>query len=333
MNGKGTGRRLALLLSLGLVAGTAMARDVYKGSLDPDIPRHRAVLEILSQLEANPKDAGLKNDLGCLIAQEGFWKDALREFDEAADLAPKDDRPSFNAGLVKAAKGEWYGARNYFQKATKRNPGNWPAWWMTGFAEEQLRNPSAAVEAYKVSLRVDTSLFDVSVNPYAAWSQLRSRVYLETYESRRVRALLPKSEQLENPEMVASFFQKSKKGGPPAGAPVPSAPTPEPRSGPVISAVPAASSAPSAPPPSAPVWNPRTTSRGRGEPVPAAPTPAPTPPPAAPPAPGAKPAPAVAGDLVRVEGEGAGSPGTVAPTPGGPGVLRGPGGMRPPAPN
>ena len=54
-----------------------------------------------------PQDAQLHNDLGCLVAWDGFWRDALRSFDTAAELAPKDSRPSFNAGLVQALRGEW----------------------------------------------------------------------------------------------------------------------------------------------------------------------------------------------------------------------------------
>jgi hypothetical protein len=312
MKVSGTGCLVALLLSV-LVEGTALARDVYKESLDPGIPRHRAVLDTLSLLEANPKDAGLKNDLGCLIAQEGFWRDALREFDEAADLDRKDGRPYFNAGLVKAAKGEWRGARSYFQRATKRDPGNWPAWWMVGFAQEQLGNESAAVAAYKVSLRVDASLFDVAVNPFAAWTHLKARVFLESYEIRRARAALASSEQLDDPGRVAAFFQKTKMGALP-GAPSP-APTPEPKTGPVISAVPPASTAPRPNAAEGPMWNPAAGMRRRDEARPGAlppdqPTePPPTPP--APPAPGTQPG--------VNPGDGQPRFGANVPGPGGPG--------------
>ena len=36
---------------------------------------------------------------------------------------------------------------------------------MRGFAEEQLGEIESAVDDYKTSLRVDTSLFDVATNP------------------------------------------------------------------------------------------------------------------------------------------------------------------------
>jgi Tetratricopeptide repeat len=319
MKVSGTGCLVALLLSV-LVEGTALARDVYKGSLDPGIPRHRAVLDTLSQLEANPKDAGLKNDLGCLIAQEGFWRDALREFDEAADLDRKTGHPYFNAGLVKAAKGEWRGARSYFQRATKRDPGNWPAWWMVGFAEEQLGNKSAAVAAYKVSLRVDTSLFDVAVNPFAAWTNLKVRVFMETYDARRARATLPTSEQLDDPDRVASFFQKTKRGSSSGEKPAP-APTPERKTGPVVSSIPAESSGKSTAT-SGPVWNPREPNlRRRDETRPGAVPPAqPTEPPPTPPTPPAPPAPGTQPGVNP--GDGQPPFGANVPGPGGPGGRR-----------
>ena len=63
---------------------------------------------------------------------------------------------------------------------------------MLGFAEEKLGNPNAAVKAYATSLRVDTSLFDVKRNPYAAQTRLKARVLLETYDARASPAPLPR---------------------------------------------------------------------------------------------------------------------------------------------
>lgn len=195
---------LPLLLSL-----PAAARDVYKPYLDPAIPRHRAILDTLARLELEPKNAGLKNDLGCLVALDGFWRDALREFEEAAELDEKDSRPHFNAGLVRAWRSEWRSARRAFRRAVDRDPGNWPAWWMLGFANEQLGRLRPAIEAYKVSLRTGTSLFDVEVNPFAMSSRLKPAVLLETYEKRLVQAAMPTSQQVSDPDRIAAFLQPS----------------------------------------------------------------------------------------------------------------------------
>jgi hypothetical protein len=323
----GTGRLAAILLFLlaCLAGGPAEARDVYKAFLDPGIPRHRAVLDTLQRLEANPLDAGLKNDLGCLIAQEGFWRDAIREFEEAGKLDKKASRPYFNAGLVRAMRSEWRDARGAFQKAADRDPGNWPAWWMLGYAEEQLGNTDAAVDAYKRSLRVDNSLFDVTVNPYAAQTKLRLRVFLETYDNRRVRVMLPSSEQLSDPERVASFFQKEQKGDSRSAA----VPVVEPKSGPVISSVPAASTM--APPPARtrPTgWNPQASSlRRRDESRQPPDMQQPPPPPVPTLAPSATVA-APAGEAAGQSVSGTAGPGVGGPGMGGPGI----GGAPPPAP-
>lgn len=214
-------------------ASPAAGKDVYKGSLDPSIPHHAAILDTLSKIEKAPTDGALYNDLGCLVAWDGFWRDALRSFDTATELAPKDSRPSFNAGLVKALRGEWWDARSRFRKAVKTDPGNWSAWWMLGFAEEMLGHEGAAIAAYSRSLRVDTSLFDAKVNPFAVATRLRARVLLETYERRRVDAAIPFSNQLSDPSRVASFFQhvtKTPKGTVEIEEP--------PRTGPVVTSVP-----------------------------------------------------------------------------------------------
>ncbi len=200
--------RLAGALALCLAAarpGPLAARDVYKGFLDPGIPQHRATLDLLARIEKTPNDASLHNDLACLIARDGFWRDALREFALAARLDKTDGRPLYNAGLVHATRGEWGGAASSFRKAVQRTPGNWTAWWMLGFAEERRGNEGAAVAAYKASLRVDTSLFDLRRNPFAAQTHLKGRVLLETLESRLTRAALPMTEQMVQPELVGSF--------------------------------------------------------------------------------------------------------------------------------
>jgi hypothetical protein len=223
----------------------AAAKDVYKAYLDPSIPAHKAALDTLEKLKENPKDPALHNDLGCLIARDGYWKDALAEFDEAARLDKKFGKPHFNAGLVYAARGEWHSARRAFSRAVDRDRGNWTAWWMLGFAEERLGNVSAAVDSYGRALRVDTSLFDVAHNPWAADTKLKSRVLLETYPTRLARAGLPSSEQIEQPARLATFFQRSG----PTRVTVSTAvsaeppPTPEPaappvQSGPVVTTAP-----------------------------------------------------------------------------------------------
>lgn len=221
------------LLALVLGASAASGKDLYKGSLDPGIPHHAAILDTLARIEKTPGDAQLHNDLGCLVAWDGFWRDALRSFDKAAELAPKDSRPWFNAGLVEALRGEWGNARSRFRKAVKVDPGNWPAWWMLGYSEESLGHDDAAAAAYSQSLRVDTSLFDPKTNPFAVSTRLKARVLLETYDRRRVDAALPFANQLEDPSRVSRFFQsRVKKPEAPAAAEEAA------RTGPVVTTVP-----------------------------------------------------------------------------------------------
>jgi tetratricopeptide (TPR) repeat protein len=143
------------------------------------------------------------------MAREGSWRDALREFGEAAGLDRRDSRPDFNAGLVRATRSDWPRARSDFQRATKRDSGNWPAWWMLGFAEEQLGNRSAALAAYRAAIRIDTSLFDTAVNPFAERTRLNRRVLSDTEGNRLLRATLPGSKQATDPGRVARFFQMS----------------------------------------------------------------------------------------------------------------------------
>jgi hypothetical protein len=277
-------RRARFAGALALCAAIAWplaARDVYRGFLDPGNPQHRATLDLLERLEKTPNDASLHNDLACLIARDGFWRDALREFGVAAKLDKADSRPLFNAGLVHAMRGEWGSAASSFRKAVSRGPGNWAGWWMLGFAEEQRGNQSAAIDAYKTSLRVDTSLFDVRRNPFAARTRLKGRVLLESLDARVYRLALTAAEQMAQPDLVTSFQQGHVAVVAVPGAPVPAdAPVPEDRAsktgpgGPVVTSVPPVSATRPAPRPgssiSAPVSTPPpvpTVTRAK-EPIP-----------------------------------------------------------------
>ncbi len=183
-------------------------------------------------------------------------------------------------------RGEWGSAASSFHKAVSRTPGNWAGWWMLGFAEEQRGNESAAVAAYKTSLRVDTSLFDVRKNPFAARTRLKGRVLLESLDARLYRQALPATEQMAEPDLVTSFQHGhvgvlAVPGAPvPAGAPAPGVPASEARvprpgpAGPVVTSVPPVSASRPAPRPgsnvSAPVAAPPpvpTVTRA-GEPIP-----------------------------------------------------------------
>lgn len=213
---------LAMLFPL-LLSGGGRADDGYKAVLDDGIPLHRAVRETLALIEKNPNDAALQNDLGTLLAWKGNYPNALESFEKAADLDEKDGKPLFNAGLVEVLKGNWHTARSRFRKATKRDPGNFQAWWMLGWTEERLGHTNAAVDAYKHAIVVDTSLYDIRRNPFAAMTALRGRVLLETYGSRFMKATLPQQQQFEDPARIGAFFQRSHPASPVPGAPAPSA--------------------------------------------------------------------------------------------------------------
>ncbi len=194
------------LMSLAL-AFPILARDVYRGFLDPAIPHHRAALKILADLEKDPLNAELKNDLACLIARDGFWRDAIREFEESAKLDKKlATKPYFNAGLVSLWRGEIGTARGYFKKSVKADPGNWPAWWMIGYTYERQGYDRSAIKNYARSMRVDTSLFNVTRNPYAADSRLKSQVLLLSYNARMTRAAQGYVEQLADRKGVLDLM-------------------------------------------------------------------------------------------------------------------------------
>ncbi len=208
-----------VLLLLTSPAATHAADEGYKAVLDDQIPLHRAIKETLALIEKNPNDASLHNDLGALLAWNGTYPNALESFAKAAELDKKDAKPLFNAGLVEVLKGNWHTARKRFQQATRREPGNFQAWWMVGWTEERLENTDAAVDAYKHAVVNDTTLWDIRRNPFAATTRLKGRVLLETYRARVLKTTLPLQEQFEDPARMESFFQRSRPAAAPAAPP------------------------------------------------------------------------------------------------------------------
>jgi len=108
-----------------------------------------------------------------------------------------------------------------------------------GYAEEQLGNTQSALEAYKTSLRMDTSLFDVRKNPFAANSRLKAMVLTATYDKRLARAAMPRRRSSRmRPHRRAPAAEQGRAAD--CGLRRPEAPPSA--TGPIITNVPAASS-------------------------------------------------------------------------------------------
>jgi tetratricopeptide (TPR) repeat protein len=144
-------------------------------SLDAQISR---TLEGLRVDDTNPQ---LHNELGALLVQKGFPKDAEREFERAVDLDKQYYPAWYNLGMVRAARGDEGGSRRAFRATVHYKPGHAMALFQLGLIEEKLKHTDRAVELYAKALSINPALIQPSVNPRILDTKLVHRALIEMY--------------------------------------------------------------------------------------------------------------------------------------------------------
>jgi tetratricopeptide (TPR) repeat protein len=138
----------------------------------------------LAAVRQNPDSARTHNDLGVLLVQKGFPKDAEREFERSVDADSHFYPAWYNLGLVRASRGEELGARHAFYRTVNYKPGHALALFQLGLIEEKRQNTGKAVKLYAKAYGINPSLLDVSVNPRVLDSKLTHLALLELYPSK-----------------------------------------------------------------------------------------------------------------------------------------------------
>jgi tetratricopeptide (TPR) repeat protein len=145
------------------------------------------IQETLNGLRANPHSAVLHNDLGSLLVQKGFPKDAEREFERAIDGDSRFYPAWYNLGLVRASQGDHSGASRAFRKTVRLRKGHGPALFQLGLMAEKRGNSSDAIAYYAKAFRHNRELLDVRHNPRLIDSKLIPLALLENYNRDHVR--------------------------------------------------------------------------------------------------------------------------------------------------
>ena len=146
-----------------------------------------AINATLDGLRANPDSPALHNELGSLLVQKGFPKDAEREFERAIN-ADRTFYPAwYNLGLVRAAADDHMGARRAFRNTVEHKPGHSQALFQLGLIEEERGNIERAVSLYAKAFRINPALMAVRVNPRIIDSKLVHRALIEMYPTEHER--------------------------------------------------------------------------------------------------------------------------------------------------
>lgn len=195
-------RLLVLAVAALTLAGCAAVRDArnhfnsknpydrppfYMKYLNPASPLDAQIQQTVDALHAQPRNAALHNQLGQLLLQKGFPKDAEAEFERAVDADSHFYPAWYNLGLVRAANGNYTGARYAFNRTVQYKPGHAAGLFQLGLLEEKAQHTTEAVDLYAKAFSINHALLDVRVNPRILDSHLIDLALIKLYPNDHAR--------------------------------------------------------------------------------------------------------------------------------------------------
>ena len=145
------------------------------------------IAQTIEALRQNPDAASLHNQLGALLVEKGFPRDAEREFERAVNAEGRFYPAWYNLGLVRAARGDDLGARRAFYRTVDLKPGHAAALFQLGLIEERRENTQQAIELYAKAFAINPALLDVEVNPRILDTELTHLALLHLYPAKHTR--------------------------------------------------------------------------------------------------------------------------------------------------
>ena len=220
-------KRSLLLVATLAAFGCAQIRDLRKPDpqpyQDPFYAKYlntgttldAQIQHTLEALRADESNARLHNELGALLVQKGFPKDAEREFERAVNLDRRYYPTWYNLGMIRAARGDEGGARRAYERTVHYKPGHPMALFQLGLIEEKLSHTDRAIALYAKALSINPALIEPDVNPRVLDSKLVHRALIAMYETEHAR------ETMQFQDVSAPSERKAAQ---PQAAPSPEAP-------------------------------------------------------------------------------------------------------------
>jgi len=182
-------RTLLLLVTLAAIGCTQFRKPqtseyeapFYAKYLNTGSALDAAINRTLDGLRADPNSSALHNDLGALLVQKRFPKDAVRELERSIDLDRKNYQAWYNLGLVRASLGDESGARRAYMAAIHHKPGHALALFQLGLIEEKLDHTDRAVDLIAKALLINPRLIEPGVNPRILDTQLLHLALIKMY--------------------------------------------------------------------------------------------------------------------------------------------------------
>lgn len=190
-------KRLALLAAALMIIGgcsatrsdneNPYANPFYAKYLNTGSTLDADIAQTLHALQQDPKSPELHNNLGALLVEKGFPKDAEREFERAVNLDSHFYPAWYNLGLVRASRGDELGSKRALSRTVDLKPGHAAALFQLGLIEEKRGHRDRAIELYAKSFGINPSLLDVQVNPRILDTKLTAYALLRLYPDAHAR--------------------------------------------------------------------------------------------------------------------------------------------------
>ena len=188
-------KRLGLLLAAIAIAACSANRNsnpyekplFYEQFLNTGSVLDARIHQTLVDLRQNPNSAVLHNELGALLVQKKFPKDAAREFERAINADSRFYPAWYNLGLVRASLGDRIGARRAFHRTVSLRKGHGPALFELGLMAEKSGDRESAIDYYAKAFKHNRELLDVRMNPRILESDVIDLALLKNYEADKAR--------------------------------------------------------------------------------------------------------------------------------------------------
>jgi tetratricopeptide (TPR) repeat protein len=171
----------------------------YRRFLVPGNPLDDRILEQEKRIADHPDSADLHNDMGNLLAQRRFPKEARQEYETALKLDKHHFLAAYNLGMVWETVGEYSHAIAAYEKSVNLNRGFPPARFRLGHLYERRGSNSQAIEQYARAIEIDPEMREPRYNPLVVDSALMGQVSLVIYQRDRARAELADEGRFADP--------------------------------------------------------------------------------------------------------------------------------------
>lgn len=162
---------------------------VYEKYLVKGNPKDDKILKLLELIKENPKVSEYHNNLGVLLMEKKFPKDALKEFKTAIKLDKKNYRAWYNLGTLYEAMGKNFKAYRTFKKALKYKRGDDLTLYHIGMFWESLGWKNKAIKYYVKALSINQEILKPSYNPPIIYNKILPQVFAEYYKKYKTASL------------------------------------------------------------------------------------------------------------------------------------------------